>query len=327
MAVPETPNRANSRRLQACVLLCAMGVLPIGVTFAQDYEGAGKRLAAAIEAGELTPEQARAKFQAYRKEADAKKDQGPDRAREYLMKVKKELGAAVEAGKISKEDAAKKYQGAERAIRERMAAGRNQTQAKKDQGPGRAREYLMKVKKELGAAIEAGKISKEDAAKKYQGAERAIKERMAAGRGERGSNRITREDYGRADPVLRKLVAEGKISGEDARAKLAAMRRMIGEQSKGDAKKITPEDLSRAGIAIRKAVAEGKLSSEDARAKIAAIRRMIAEQSQRGGGARPDWEGIKKRIEGAVQRGDMTREQADAKYKEIRERMAGRRQR
>ena len=48
---------------------------------------------------------------------------------------------------------------------------------------------------------------------------------------------------------------------------------------------------------------------------------------ERGGAARPDWEGIKKRIEGAVERGDMSREEADAKYKEIRERMAGSRER
>ncbi len=52
---------------------------------------------------------------------------------------------------------------------------------------------------------------------------------------------------------------------------------------------------------------------------------MMAGQSEHGDRERPDWEGIKKRIEGAVKSGDMTREEADAKYKAIRERMAGRR--
>ena len=88
--------------------------------------------------------------------------------------------------------------------------------------------------------------------------------------------------------------------------------------------------LWRAGIEIPKAVAAGKISKEQGRAKREAIRKKMGLQGERGaerGPSRPDWEGIKRRIEGAVKRGDMTREQAGAKYKEIRERMAGRRQR
>ena len=42
------------------------------------------------------------------------------------MKVRKALSAAVEAGRISEEDAAKRYEGAEKAIRETMAAGRSE---------------------------------------------------------------------------------------------------------------------------------------------------------------------------------------------------------
>ena len=42
------------------------------------------------------------------------------------MKVRKALGATVEGGRISEEDAAKRYEGAEKAIRETMAAGRSE---------------------------------------------------------------------------------------------------------------------------------------------------------------------------------------------------------
>ena len=118
MIVSETPNRVSSRRLQACVLLCAVVVLPIGVTYAQDYEAVGKRLRAAVEAGELTGGQARAMLGALKKADGDRKDQGSDRAKAYLANVKKELGTAVEAGKISKEDAIKRYEGAEKAIRD-----------------------------------------------------------------------------------------------------------------------------------------------------------------------------------------------------------------
>ncbi len=38
--------------------------------------------------------------------------------------------------------------------------------------------------------------------------------------------------------------------------------------------------------------------------------------------AAPDWDAVKRRIEGAVKSGEMTREEADAVYRSIRERMA-----
>ena len=60
-----------------------------------------------------------------------------------------------------------------------------------------------------------------------------------------------------------------------------------------------------------------------------AMRKLMAEQgarsdrTERGRDARPDWESIRKRIEGAVEAGKMTREEADKAYKGIKERMAG----
>ncbi|MHC4283371.1 MAG: hypothetical protein ACYSWZ_10435 [Planctomycetota bacterium] len=56
---------------------------------------------------------------------------------------------------------------------------------KKNTVSERAKAYLSKVKKELGAAVKTGRISDEDARKKYKDAEKRVKERMAAGRGER----------------------------------------------------------------------------------------------------------------------------------------------
>ena len=115
---------------------------------------------------------------------------------------------------------------------------------------------------------------------------------------------------------------------------VGVLHRMAAGRGQTRAKRITEEDLSRAGIEIRKAVAAGRISKEQGRAKMEAMRKMMGRQGERGGerGAarkptRVDWEGIRRRIEGAVKRGDMTRKEADAKYREIRERMAGRRER
>ncbi len=157
---------------------------------------------------------------------------------------------------------------------------------RKDQGADRAEAYLMRVKKELGELVEASKISKEDAIKRYEGAEKGIRERMTAGRRERqrgardererGERRITVEEYRSAEAKMRKMVEDGKAKPEDVE------RRLIG------------------------------------------MRRMMAGQVERQGGdrERPDWEGFKRRIEGAVKSGDITREQADAKYKEIEEKLS-----
>ncbi len=48
---------------------------------------------------------------------------------------------------------------------------------------------------------------------------------------------------------------------------------------------------------------------------------MMSEQSQVAAEMGTDWKDLKKRIEHAVQRGDMTREDANAQYKAIRERL------
>ncbi|MFH1266788.1 MAG: hypothetical protein ABIK89_13755, partial [Planctomycetota bacterium] len=59
----------------------------------------------------------------------------------------------------------------------------------------------------------------------------AIKEKMAAGRGECDSKRMTEEDLDRAGREIRMAVAAGKLSAEEGRAKMEAMRKMVGQQS------------------------------------------------------------------------------------------------
>ncbi len=121
MIVSANTNHSNSRRWQFCVLLAAVVILPLGLASAQDYEAVERRLGKAISKGELSLEQARLMMETLRKAGGDQDDRQADRAKAYLMKVRKELGAAVEAGKISKEDAVKRYEGAEKAIKERMA--------------------------------------------------------------------------------------------------------------------------------------------------------------------------------------------------------------
>ena len=269
MIVSETQKKSNTRWLQVCVLLCAVVVLPLGIASAQDYKAVERRLGEAVSKGELSLEQAGIMMDALKKAGGAKKDQGLDRAKAYLMNVKKELGAAVEAGRINKEDAAKRYEGAEKMIRERMA----------DRGGDKRSEYEG-FERRIKAAVETGKMTREEAGEKLKSLRRRMEMAKQTDRGERS---ITVEEYKRAEAKMRKMIEDGKAKPEDVERRLIEMRKMIGDQSK------------RGG--------------------------------ERGNRERPDWEGIKRRIEAAVKSGDMTREEADAKYKAVRERMAGRSER
>jgi hypothetical protein len=101
------------------------------------------------------------------------RDHKPDPAREHLMKIRRELGAAVEAGKISREDAGKKFQTAEKAIRKKMAGGRDRPPARKP-----AQLNWENIKRRIEGAVKRGDMTRKEADAKY----REIKERMGGRR-------------------------------------------------------------------------------------------------------------------------------------------------
>ena len=436
----ENPNQVNSRWLWACVLLCAVVVLPLGVALAQDYRAVEKRLGRAVAEGELSLKQAGIMMDALKGAGKKDRDDKGDTERrfgEWIGSVGEKLKAAVKADKLSEEDAWAKWRhfkehelapklkatvkaskmseekgwaiwrGVELAetgekLKAAVAAGKiteEQARAKweaiaKEAKHGtrggdhhaRAEAHFGEVWAKLQAAVKAGKMSKEDAHKKMAAIKKDVAARMRGDRDkdhhDRGRDKrsdadggieghfkklgVTNETVGK----IRRRLAENGIKREQINPVLGGMLRVIhgmrsqgerfkldprlrdyfkkrirltdkqvelvrgisrrvlhGMQQRGD-KNISREDLERAGIKIRKAVAAGKITKEQGRAKMDAMRKMMGRQSEHGA-RKPsrrkltpkDWPNIKKRIEGAVKRGDMTREQADAKYKEIKERM------
>ena len=267
MIVSGTENRANSRWGQAFVLLCAVVVLPLGMVYGADKDAVGKRLKAAVAAGELTGKQARIMLRTLSNKDSDGKETKPDQAHARLIKVRKQLADFVEAGKISKEDAVKRYQETEKAIKERMAAGRKQ----------------------------------------------------------RGSKRMTPENLEQAGLKIRQAIAEGKLTKEEGRAKMAVLRKMVGQQNEGAARK---PDWKAIKTRIEGAVESGKMTRGQADKAYQGIKERMGKQGDgaRHGGAHPNWEGMQKRIEAAVERGDLTREEANAKQEAIRKKIAERHQ-
>jgi hypothetical protein len=321
MIFSKTPIRMNSHWSRACALLCAIAVLSVGVTHAQDFEAVGKRLRAAVAAGELTAEQAGIMMGALRKSVQAGQHPDMQRVKAHLENVKTELATLIEAGKISKEEAEKKFVEAEKAIKERIAAARREAQAIKDQKADDVHTSLLQLRKKLGAAVEAGKISQEDAEKKFAEAEKALKQKMAAAL-EHSSKKISEGDLERVGIEIRKAIAAGKLSPEAGRAKLETMRKMLAKQREGADQKITREKYGKIEAELKKLLAKGMITKEDMKARLDAARREMAEQARESAERDFDWENVKQRIEGAVKRGDLTREEAEAKYKEIRKRLA-----
>jgi len=319
MIVSNKSNQSNSRWLQICVLLCAMVVLPLGIASAQDYEAVEKRLGEAVSKGELSLEQAGVMMDALKKAGGAEKDQDSERAKAYLMKVKKELGELVEAGEISREDAAKRYEGAVKGIKERMAAGRRQ------RGDDKQREYEG-FERRIKAAVREGKMTREEAGEKLEGFRRRME---MAERGEQSERRISREDYARAEAELDKAVAEGRISPEDARARLNGMRRAMAERGERGERGITIEEYKRAEAKMRKMIEDGKAKPEDVERRLIEMRKMIRDQSKRGGeqqrttrgDKRAEYEGFERRIKAAVEAGKMTREEAREKIEDYKKRI------
>ncbi len=146
------------------------------------YMAAAEEIERAVEAGKMSKQEAEKTLIEMRKEmfparrkSDAKSDRVVegvfyDKDMEALkrryMKGAEEIEMAVEAGKISKEDAEKKLLG----MRKQMFPEREKGAAKSERAKGgdmeaRKRRYMAGAE-EIEAAVEAGKMSKEDAKKK-----------------------------------------------------------------------------------------------------------------------------------------------------------------
>lgn len=157
-----------------------------------DLDAAWKKLQAKVQAGELTKEQAQAQMAALKKET-VQKYQGLDKTATPPTKVKKGVGAAFEAGKIGKGDTATKDKTAPKAVKEEKAVQEGQDsdkmmvppkKAKKDLGTRKvgkedapkkdikktpaARPDYDAIGRDLKAAVQAGKLTKEEARAKWE---------------------------------------------------------------------------------------------------------------------------------------------------------------
>jgi hypothetical protein len=290
-----------------------------------------RRIHDAVEAGKLSPEDARRKLEAVERELFGREPGPEDERMARLHHAEQRIRGAVESGDLSKEEARRKLA----AVKEELFGGRER--GREDERMARFRE----IEREIYAAVKAGKLSKEDAGRKLA----AVKNDLFGGkevRGERKGDKREDERAARYRAIEREIYAAvkaGKLSKEEARRKLADVKRdlMGDEEKRGERKERGREDERAARYRaierdIYAAVKAGKLSKEEARRKLADVKRDLmggeekrGERKERG---REDeraatYREIEREIHAAVKAGKMSKKDAAKKLEAIKREMFG----
>jgi polyhydroxyalkanoate synthesis regulator phasin len=177
------------------------------------------------------------------------------------------------------------------------------------------REDYGRIQGEMARAVKSGWLSREEMKTKLG----ELRGRIAPGesKGDGSAKSFTRSDYARAQKELDGLVAEGKVSREDADGRLNRMRKAI--DGNEPAKKFTREEYASAEAKIKKMVAEGKISPEDAKRKLGEMRLAIGNSEAPKSFTRSDYARAQKELDGLVAVGKVTREYADKRLSRMRQ--------
>jgi beta-lactamase regulating signal transducer with metallopeptidase domain len=266
--LPKTP-----RWLLSAVVAIGASLLPLSVAYAQDFNAVERRLGSAVEAGEITLQQAQTMMEALRRAAhqgEGKQDPDLEAKKRRYLELERRVKAAVQEGKLSREDAEKKL------IEARKDMFGQPGKEKLDQRA--LRQRYAEYQRRLDAAVKEGKLSREEAEKKLI---EARKDMFGEPRDEGRDLEALKRRYLEYQRRLEAAVEKGELSREDAEKKLIEARKdMFGQ----------PDEKKRDQRALRQryaeyqrrleaAVKEGELSREDAEKKlIEARKKMFGEQ-------------------------------------------------
>ena len=182
-----------------------------------------------------------------------------------------------------------------RETREKMFGGEA---GMRDIDPRAMRERYAQLEERIAAAVESGRITREQgAARLAQAKERLMEASRAKDAGEEQADmRARRMRYAEYEKGIKARVEKGAMSPEEAEAKLRETReKMFGGD---ESRKLDPKARKKAGDSVRgKGVDEGSMKARYAE--------------------------YERRLDAAVKKGEMTAEQARAKLAEARKKMFG----
>ncbi len=231
-----------------------------------------KKLQKAVEAGELTQEEADKKFQEIKqKNKNSKKiDIGSKEWKEgidfYLKETWKKLQQGVEEGKLTKEEAAAKFEEIKKHTFEKAKAEQSE-KAKID-------AHLKEVWAKLQEGVEAGKLTKEEAAKKFEVIKQdVLKEAQAKAQQSSEEEKIAAY-LEQTWAGLQKEVDAGNLTMVEAKQKMDAVKKEISEKQKVKLRMKEKSDAYFQNVwsKLNALVEKGELTKEDAAIMLGALK-------------------------------------------------------
>ena len=224
-----------TRCMRMLAIAFAVCIFPVSLVYAQDYGAVQRRLVEAVKAGELSHDQIGPMMEALKKNAKpAERGEVQDEAamkRRYIAGAKK-IEAAIKSGEVSKEDGEKRLI----EMRKRMFPTHDDKAAKSVRGEetdrGALRRRYVEAAKTIEAAIKSGEVSKEDGEKRLI----EMRKRMFPTRDDKAAKSVRagaddveakKRRYMAAAEELEAAVDAGKLSKEDAEKKLIEMRKRM----------------------------------------------------------------------------------------------------
>ncbi len=264
--------------LRTAVMAMAMCLFPLGFVYAQDFEAVERRLGGAVEAGELSLEQANLMMEALRRSSAGDREVGA--RKERYQRFMNDIKEAAEAGKLTEEEAEMKLA----AVRREMFEAGLQNDRELGEMEAKKQRYMLYMK-EIKAAIEAGKLTEEEGEEKLIAVRREMFEQDRHRDAERRELEAKKRRYEQAARKIKEAHEAGKISEEEAEEKLIAMRREMFEQERhqeaeGQELEAKKRRYERAAREIKEAHEAGKISEEEAEDQLIDLRREMFEKER-----------------------------------------------
>jgi beta-lactamase regulating signal transducer with metallopeptidase domain/polyhydroxyalkanoate synthesis regulator phasin len=286
--LPRTPRWALST-----AFLLGAALMPLSFVNAQDMDAIHKRLRAAVQAGEISAEQAKSMLDAIRKDqkpTPAPKQQGRDarpdaeRMKARLAEFERKLVEQAKAGEITREQMRQKLAEARAKMEEAMGAKTDrapQAKPQTDADPRRAR--LEALRRKLGESVRAGEMTRDEAMKRFE----EVRSKMEAAAEPAPQTKLDADAlkarYAEYERRLTEQVKAGEITRDEFRQKLEAARARISAAT-GAKTDVAPDNarLQQIQTRLRAAVERGDMTPEEARKKLAELRAQMSGNREGG---------------------------------------------
>jgi beta-lactamase regulating signal transducer with metallopeptidase domain/polyhydroxyalkanoate synthesis regulator phasin len=234
------------------IFAAALAVLPIGMTAAQDYKSVERRLGRAVKKGEISTEQAKVMMEALRRSTAG--DGEAQKLREGVATRIAQIKKLVASGEMSYDEGTRLIEETRRPLEASAKKTAEGELAKKKQ-------RYNAISREIKAAVEAGKLTKEEAEKKLVAVRKEMFDTPASEDSELDKKRAAIKYRMRE---IETLIKEGKLSREEGGELLRETKQALEKFNAGHAESSERAQAIEYRVReIKELIESGKLSREE----------------------------------------------------------------